>query len=120
MVGFAQRREGYSGLGNSRSRGVEAGMRRVCVEAVRGRKRLQGPGNGGDGVGVGLHPRLRDDINSATLGSTSQSCFTGPCLPLVLCRYPSETRPHLVSATFSPDHLLFSPGERHLDTWTWP
>lgn len=47
MVGFAQRREGYSGLGNSRSRGVEAGMGRVCVGAVKE------VGRGCKGLGMG-------------------------------------------------------------------
>lgn len=34
-VGFVQRRDGYSGQGNSKSKGMEAGMGRVCMEAIK-------------------------------------------------------------------------------------
>lgn len=34
-VGFVQRRGGYSGQGNSQSKGMEAGMERVCMEAIK-------------------------------------------------------------------------------------
>ena len=52
-MGFVQRREGYSGQRNSKNKGMEAGMGRVCMKAVkevgRGSTRL---GMVGDGGGV--------------------------------------------------------------------
>lgn len=34
-MGFVQRREGYSGQENSKSKVKEAGMGRVCAEAIK-------------------------------------------------------------------------------------
>lgn len=49
-VGFVQRRDGYSGQGNRKSKGMEAGMGRVCMEAV---KKVEGGCTGLGMVGWG-------------------------------------------------------------------